>query len=110
MKEAGQEPKRKRFNIEQHFDDCGSDLSGLGSEVAYLSADYVIADRSELEELHSGRPRSMSEIYSTYSEEQMQSFHRESTSLALWFLKGSGGSTTDFNTDRPALRTCSSLE
>ena len=52
----------------------------------------------------------MSEIYATYSEEQMQHFHRESTSLALWFFKGSGGSRTDFNTDRPALRTCSSLE
>ena len=32
-KEQGIEPRRKRFHIEDHFDDCGTDLSGLGPDL-----------------------------------------------------------------------------
>ena len=36
-KEQGIEPRRKKFHIEDHFDDCGTDLSGLGSDLVLHS-------------------------------------------------------------------------
>ena len=42
MKEAGLEPRKKKFKMEDHHDDCGNDLSGLGSEIIQYAADYVI--------------------------------------------------------------------
>ena len=37
-KEKGLTPKRKARVAEDHYDDLGDDLSGLGDEIVYLSA------------------------------------------------------------------------
>ena len=43
---AGIEPNRKKFIIEDKFDDCGSDLSGLGSDIQIYMADYTVETES----------------------------------------------------------------
>ena len=110
LRDAGGEPKRKRFTIEQHFDDCGADLSGLGADYAQLCADYIVMDDSTPGQLHHGDPQNMKEIYAVHPADQLQGAHVECTSLALWFLKGSESTPTDFDANRPGLRTCSCLE
>jgi hypothetical protein len=42
LKEQGKTPKRKTRIVEDHYDDLGDDLSGLGDDLAYLMADYVL--------------------------------------------------------------------
>ena len=40
-KEAGLDKvaKAKKFDVEEHYDDCGQDLSGLGEDIAKLASD-----------------------------------------------------------------------
>jgi hypothetical protein len=49
-KAAGLDPvvKKKQFKVEEHFDDCGQDLSGLGPDIEKLAADYLIEDASDI--------------------------------------------------------------
>ena len=37
-------PKRKPVHVESHFDDLGDDLSGLGDDAAFLTADVTRSD------------------------------------------------------------------
>ena len=68
----GLEPNRKKYVIEEHYDDCGSDLSGLGPDVLAFMADYLV------------------ELESSDSESE---FDTESSNLIsnlhVWWLKGS---------------------
>ena len=41
---AGGAAKKKKFIIEDHYDDCGTDLSGLGADICFLAADVLIVD------------------------------------------------------------------
>ena len=41
LKEQGKFQKRKPRVVEDHYDDLGDDLSGLGDDIAYLKADYL---------------------------------------------------------------------
>eukprot|EP00959_Pyramimonas_sp_CCMP1952_P078102 1632673-Pyramimonas_sp.AAC.1 len=42
MKERGETPNKRKFTIEKHYDDCGEDLRGLGTDYAALGADYFV--------------------------------------------------------------------
>jgi hypothetical protein len=48
-KEAGIKPKRKPVHVESHFDDLGDDLSGLGDDAAFLTADVTRSDWTDEE-------------------------------------------------------------
>lgn len=103
MKEAGIEPKRKKFHIEPHHDDCGSDLSGLGPEWVHLMADYTAGMYQEL-------PSEVGTPGARYDPEFLISTHAYTTSLSLWFLHGSEAVASDIATSRPNLRTCQTLD
>lgn len=102
MKEAGIEPKRKKFHIEAHYDDCGSDLSGLGPGWVHLIADYTVGVYLEL-------PMEVGTLGNSYDPELLMSTHKYTTSFSLWFLHGSEVTASDIATSRPNLRTCQSL-
>ena len=109
-KEVGIQPKRKQFKLEDHFDDCGSDLSGLGHDIVILAADYIAEPESEPSILNEMLDTLTSEKYDCYDIDTLISAHQETTSMALWFLKGSQGRPEDFDTARANLRVCSCLE
>ena len=70
-KKAGQKPRKLPKVVEDHYDDLGDDLSGLGSDLTYLSADVV---RETLD---------IDSDYDTDDEQFVQG-------LSIWYLKGSG--------------------
>ena len=39
-------PNRKKLHVDHHFDDLGDDLSGLGADIAFLTADIELTDES----------------------------------------------------------------
>ena len=43
---AGIKPNRKKMHVDHHFDDLGDDLSGLGVDIAFLTADTELTDAS----------------------------------------------------------------
>ena len=51
-KAAGIEKKKRKFHIEEHYDDCGTDLSGLGADALAQTADYLVMP----EESHDEHP------------------------------------------------------
>ena len=38
----GHKPKKQQAPVEEHYDDLGDDLSGLGSDLAWYAADTII--------------------------------------------------------------------
>ena len=78
MKEAGITPSKRKFKVEDHVDDCGSDLSGLGSDVLSMAVDLLIPSKTS-EEAHYLNSTLVPII---------------SQGLPVWWLKGSG-------TDKP---------
>ena len=41
MRKEGHQPKKRKKHVEERFDDLGDDLSGLGDNLQFLSADYL---------------------------------------------------------------------
>ena len=64
---AGGTATKRKFVIEDHFDDCGTDLSGLGPDIVFFAADIFV----ELPACDSG----LSDTFAN--------------SLAVWWLRGS---------------------
>ena len=48
----GHVPKKRKIEVEYHFDDLGDDLSGLGKEISLLAADTAVANSSFLSSFH----------------------------------------------------------
>ena len=90
----GIEPNKKQYVIEDHFDDCGSDLSGLGPDIFIYLADI-------LEELDSS--------------DSEPDFDNEAndlvTNLHTWWLRGSEAATTmpGLGPQASTTRTCSTF-
>ena len=114
-KAAGGEAVKKKFVVENHFDDCGADLSGLGRDIVMLAADYFIDDSnlesqfldtaSDDQSLHScGGPAHVLYHGTTSDRDRLLREHEYTTSLALWFLQGSEATVDHWELDRPGLR------
>ena len=43
-KEAGIAKRTRKFVIEEHYDDCGTDLSGLGADIKALTLEYLVLE------------------------------------------------------------------
>ena len=69
-KKAGHKSRKLPKVVEDHYDDLGDDLSGLGSDLAYLSKDVV---------------REAFDIDSDYDTDDEQFVQ----GLSIWYLKGS---------------------
>ena len=41
IKQEGHQPKKRKKYVEERFDDLGDDLSGLGENLQFLSAEYL---------------------------------------------------------------------
>ena len=46
MKENGEKPVKRKFHVEFGDDDCGDDLSGLGSDITLLGFDCAYYDNT----------------------------------------------------------------
>ena len=93
MKEAGLEPRKKKFKVEDHHDDCGNDLSGLGTEIIQYAADYVIDTK-----------------FDVVNEEIAENTYAETSYLALWFLRGCEASVEDHDIRRSNVRVTTCIE
>ena len=49
---AGGAATKKKFEIEEHYDDCGTDLSGLGPVAVLLASDYAVELAEEDDSYH----------------------------------------------------------
>lgn len=70
-KKAGHKPRKVPKIVEDHNDDLGDDLSGLGIDLSYLSADVALDSYSSDSDYDTG-------------DEQF------AHGLSIWYLKGSG--------------------
>ena len=70
-KEAGIAAPKRKFDIEDHVDDCGTDLSGLGEDIALLAADLIVERLAE------------------HDDDQDDPAHPLVDGLAIWWLWGS---------------------
>ena len=43
-REAGIAKRTRKFVIEEHYDDCGTDLSGLGADIKALTLEYLVLE------------------------------------------------------------------
>ena len=44
LKKAGHVPKKRKIAVEEHYDDLGDDLSGLGGDIDFWSATYHVEE------------------------------------------------------------------
>ena len=85
MKEAGVERvvKKKPKVVEEHYDDCGQDLSGLGPDAVEDAADYYVTLLIQPSE-------------ERYERQDLETCYEQASSLATYFLKGSEASVDDY--------------
>ena len=99
-KAAGIEVKRRKLHVEEHYDDCGQDLSGLGPEAAIDAADFLITHSiADPEQLHLIRPTD-----ERFNVTDLEDYYEEASALAVYFLKGSESTPDDWMQQRPNLR------
>ena len=80
-KQAGLSPVKRKFTVEEHFDDCGTDLSGLGPDVEVYAVDIFLDEDSG-------------------SEPELDLCHVQG--LAVWGLRGSEGQGPDCWATQPS--------
>ena len=106
-KAAGIEFKRRIQHVEEHYDDCGQDLSGLGKEVAEDAADYLVDNQTARNSQFVLHAEITEE---THDASDLREHYEEASQLALHFLKGSAATNDDWSEQRPTLRTVSCIE
>ena len=55
-KEAGIAKRTKKFKIEEVYDDCGTDLSGLGMDAAALAMEHLVITTEDLSDSEGDEP------------------------------------------------------
>lgn len=101
-KEKGLEPNKRKIEVEEHDDDCGLDLSGLGSDIQKLATSCWI-DTFDFP----GDDEMPMFLYSRVAEteryeiEEIRAYHGQATSLALHFLRGSEADQQDLQWYHP---------
>ena len=90
-KEAGLEPvvRKKKFVVEDHFDDCGQDLSGLGKEVQAMVVDYLIETADDIAEEDLFDEHSVHDPIEHYDMQEVCAYYEQTSDLCMRFMKGS---------------------
>ena len=107
-KAADIDVKRSKIPVEEHYDDCGQDLSGLGSEVTRDASDYLITTTpADYSPFHTQLPRPHDESFCVYD---LMNYYDEASALAQYFFKGCEATDVDWLPRRANLRSSTCLQ